>query len=338
MKAALASICSRLGWALPTRLDRLHGDASARTYYRVQLENNSSLILMVMPEGAASVSEEISKASRPPAEPSFINVRRFLDACGLPTPAILHYEPEERWILLEDLGDGLLARYITADAALKRQWYERALDLLVELQRRTMAQRPSEECIAFHRSFDAELVNWEFDHFKEYLLAARGHPLSEKHAERFTTLTRAVTERIVDLPYLFTHRDFQSRNLMVRNGELVMIDFQDALRGPYIYDVVALLRDSYVAFTPDETETLLAHYAQRSGRELAAVRKDFALVTIQRKMKDAGRFVYIDRVKGNPNFLEFIPASLAYVREALATQREWHSLLELLIPYVPEWQ
>ena len=117
-----------------------------------------------------------------------------------------------------------------------------------------------------------------------------------------------------------------------------MIDFQDALAGPYIYDLVALLRDSYILIPDPILFSLLRRYHE-SG--LAAglfsfsfeeLQSHFDLVTLHRKAKDAGRFVYIDRVKGNPDFLKHIPDSVGYVIDALERLPGFGELAELLIP------
>lgn len=338
LQPRLARLCETLGWPAPATITKLHGDASARTYYRIQHADQTTRILMVMPEGKASASEEITNFQGALPEPPFLALARNFSDAGLPIPRVLHYSPADRWIVLEDIGDTVLAHcVIKADAATRTHWYCQAIDLLLRMQT-AMEALPRERCIAHRRSFDPVLLNWEFDHFREYLLEARGQTLPAPAAHTFTELTRAITADIAALPTTFVHRDFQSRNLMVRGDALVIIDFQDALQGPYIYDLVALLRDSYIAFTPEECRTLVAYFADRSNRDRALVQAHFDLVTIQRKMKDAGRFVYIDRVKHNPNFLPFIPNSLQYVREALERSQAYRPLLDLLVPFVPEWQ
>ena len=125
---------------------------------------------------------------------------------------------------------------------------------------------------------------------------------------------------------------------MIKDGELKLLDFQDALRGPYVYDLVALLRDSYVELPAELVDELVTYFSERTERNAKTVRRDFDRMTVQRKLKDAGRFVYIDRVKGNPDFLQFIPSSLRYVRSALAQLPEGPALHDFLKPYVPEWQ
>jgi aminoglycoside/choline kinase family phosphotransferase len=139
----------------------------------------------------------------------------------------------------------------------------------------------------------------------------------------FNTLAERLARRVEALPSAFTHRDYQSRNLMVRSSappRLVWIDFQDALQGPRIYDMVALLNDSYQVFSPEFVEARLDDYAQAAGlgaAERASLSREFALVTVQRKLKDAGRFVFIDQVKKNPSFLKYVDPTLAKVERWL---------------------
>ena len=129
---------------------------------------------------------------------------------------------------------------------------------------------------------------------------------------------------------------------MVRpGGSLCWIDFQDALLGPRVYDLVALLNDSYQKFDGAFVDARLDDYARTSGLdagERPELRREFDLVTVQRKLKDAGRFVFIDRVKGNPSFLKFVEPTIAKVRASLdrlrddADMRELRGVLARAIP------
>jgi aminoglycoside/choline kinase family phosphotransferase len=130
--------------------------------------------------------------------------------------------------------------------------------------------------------------------------------------------------------------------MILPGGEQAIIDFQDALRAPRQYDLVALLRDSYVELPADLVDAMVRRYLARleaeGGPRLehGPFRLTFDLLTVQRKLKDAGRFVFIDRVKGNPGFLPNIPASLRYVRAALARLPALAPLQEILARHVPE--
>lgn len=319
-------------------LTKLHGDASYRAYYRARLGDGSTFIVMQMPEGKASVSEEITNFNGTHRELPFINVARYLESVGIRTPRVYRYSDEDHLMILEDLGDNLMARELDGAGRQKRMdLYSRAVDLLVRMQHLTKAGSPN-DCVAFARSFDAFLLNWEFEHFLEYGIEARlGVPMDAADMAVFEQSTRDIVARIEKMPYGFTHRDFQSRNLLLRDGELGVIDFQDALLGPSVYDLVALTRDSYVVLADDVVDALIERYAAGVRRDVKEVRREYDLVTVQRKLKDAGRFVFIDRVKNNPGFLTYLPATLGYVKQALARLPEYDTLYAALRKYVPEW-
>ena len=152
-------------------------------------------------------------------------------------------------------------------------------------------------------------------------------------------------------PHVFCHRDYHSRNLMVNGPRLGVIDFQDALMGPVTYDLASLLRDSYIALDERFIDRLITRYREGMCQELSssqytpmslddsqAFRRLFDITSVQRNLKAAGRFVYIDRVKGNPNFLASIPQTLKNVHANLDKYPEFRRLRAHLSPYIPEWQ
>jgi aminoglycoside/choline kinase family phosphotransferase len=318
---------------------KLKGDASNRSYYRVGA-GRDSWVVMVMPPDATKKSEEATKGE-PPKELPFLNVHRYLQKLGVRVPRILRYDEPAGMMVLEDLTD------TTFEAALeggKRQeeLYARAVELLARL--RAEAERaPDPECLAFTRAFDEELYDWELHHFREWGLEVwSGKKPSDAERAELDRTFREIASALAAAPRGFTHRDYQSRNIMVKEGELVVIDFQDALQGPRQYDLVALLRDSYVELERGFVDKMLDRYIDAfqdagGGRIDRSPFKDFFdLLTIQRKLKDAGRFEYIHRVKGNPGFLVSIPASLRYVKSAFERRPELRKLQELISRYVPE--
>src|SRR6185437_7697834 len=161
-------------------------------------------------------------------------------------------------------------------------------------------------------------------HFREWGLDARDRALPAEERARFDALSDRLARRIAGWSRGFVHRDYQSRNLMVREQgaglSVTWIDFQDALLGPRVYDLVALLNDSYQSFDRAFIDDRLDDFSAAAGldaAERAALGREFDVVTVQRKLKDAGRFVFIDRVKKNPAFLPYFEPSLAKVRAAL---------------------
>ncbi len=336
VRGAVGRTLGRDASAWPVR--RLAGHASMRSYWRVGTPPDSRVV-MVMPEDARP--EEVTSGGPPPEEP-FVNVQRYLERAGARVPAIHAFLGPERLMVLEDLGDEMLeTRLLAGDPA--GPLYERAVDQLARLRAR--AERdPDPACVAFGRSFDRALYRWELDHFREWLLEAwKGAALSPAERPEVDRAFDAIAGALAAEPLGFTHRDYQSRNLMVLpGGEQAVIDFQDALLGPRQYDLVALLRDSYVELPSSLVDRMLLRYLARleaeGGPRLdpAAFRATFDLLTVQRKLKDAGRFVFIDRVRGNPGFLPSIPASLRYVREALSRRPDLATLREILARHVPE--
>ena len=265
----------------------------------------------------------------------FLEVAELLGSKGLPVPEIYVEDLESGIILLEDLGDLELEQQLRHTPRSNwSQWYCRAIDLLAELHDRC-GDLPDTSIVA-RRRFDRELLRWELDHFREWGLEALFGELDRDESATLRAAFTTVVREIEAMPSGFVHRDYQSKNLMVRkSGELALIDFQDAMIGPRVYDLVALLCDSYVSLDPELQSTMIERYASARRIDPAALRSEFWLVTIHRKLKDAGRFVYIDRVRGNPDFLRWYPQSLVYVGRAVACTPGFAPLQQLLINRIP---
>lgn len=314
---------------------RLPGGAGNRIYWRVQpLVGSKSAVVMELPADPLK-SEEASKLHAV-GELPFLNVHRYLERIGVRVPHVYLDAHRDGFVVLEDLTDRTLELALkeTSAAAL----YSAAIDQLAKL-RAGAEHHPDPRCLAWTRAFDFDLYQWEFEHFLEYGLLGRGAKPTAVELGALRSAFEKVSRELAQAPRSFTHRDYQSRNLMVLDtGEQVVIDFQDALQGPRQYDLVALLRDSYVELDWPLVEGMLNRYVDRLGApvdrgEFIAF---FDLLTVQRKLKDAGRFVFIDQVKRNPSFLVHIPSSLGYVKAALARRPDLAQVAEILARYVPE--
>jgi len=321
------------------RVERLPGGAGNRTYWRVHGPDGKSAVVMELPADPVK-SEEASK-DHAPQELPFLNVHRYLERIGVRVPRLLLDASRDGFLVIEDLTDRTLEQALK-DGADRRKLYSDAIDRLAGL--RAHAERnPDPSCVAWARAFDYDLYHWEFEHFIEYGLLARGAKPSDAELLILRHHFERISRELADAPRSFTHRDYQSRNIMVlRNGEQVVIDFQDALQGPRQYDLVALLRDSYVELDRPLIDQMLSRYLERFEAEGGPPLDEgefvafFDLLTVQRKLKDAGRFVFIDRVKKNPSFLPHIPSSLRYVRDALKRQPALREVREILRKHVPE--
>ncbi len=327
----------------------LAGDASNRRYYRATVAGGPphSVIIMQLAEaeGFKQSEEAVSGGGPQIAELPFINIMSHLVKANVPVPTLHYYDHAAGLLYLEDFGDVTLAEAIShADTPTLESRYKQAINLLVRMQ--IAATTPADPgCLAFHRSFDVPLLMWEFDHFLEYGVVARH---SKPMCADDWTVIRQEFEHIAELlagqPRVFTHRDYHSRNLMVDGLRLGVIDFQDALMGPATYDLASLVRDAYVLLDEALVDDLVEYYLdQLAERRIVwtnrtVFRRLFDLTSIQRNLKAAGRFVYIDRVKGNSKFLADIPRVLSYVKRNLLKYSELDTLRKHLIPYVPELQ
>lgn len=345
----------RFTGSVPNELEvvKLKGHASTRSYYRLRVGHCSqsipkkgvpgSLIAMRLPQKGFVSDEAI--AGQTPEELPFLNVQRLLRKRGIPVPEVYFEDLEHGIVFLQDLGDETFEMRLAKQE--RESWenlYKNALSLLIRLHRR--CERSDDDCIAYNRFFDRDLLFWELEHFREWGLEALFGRLGVSERELLDRLFSRLVDLISDMPKGFVHRDFQSRNLMWfsrHTGEdLVVIDFQDALIGPRLYDVAALLCDSYVDLDIRLQKAMLNRYLSEIEplpEDVKELCRAFWLVALHRKLKDAGRFVFIDRERENPDFLAYYPQSLRYVGRALAELDGFDgldSLLRRLIPGFPD--
>lgn len=301
---------------------RLQGGASPRTFWR--LPGTSRLLMLTPPS--------------PPTEhgastaPTWPRMQRYLAGLGLPVPTLHAASDDGQFALVDDLGDVRLYEQVTADPSNRLAAYEAAIDLLVRFQRLTATPPPFDV-----PSFTGDHLRAELAEFADMALTARlGITLTPAERRILTAVADDLAAELTSRPdQTLAHRDFQSQNLMVTDRGLVLIDFQDAFLAPSTYDLVALLRDSYVNLTPSELEHLLARFARATAQSLDHLRDRFHLQTIQRKLKDSGRFETLAR-KGKPHFLAFFADSIGYVVHALRASGRFPELLTLLTDRLPE--
>ncbi|HEY3500400.1 MAG TPA: phosphotransferase [Polyangiaceae bacterium] len=320
-------VTGRSGFAL----EALAGGASPRRFSRVRWTEGGSAVLMQVPPETPDRAFADERGRVWP----FLEIRVLLESRGVRVPRLLAEDCAHGLLLVEDLGETLAER-LERRPEQRAALYRRAtLDLAAAQQR--LAPLPAGS-VVLERAFDAALLGWELEHFWEWGVVARGR--SSAGRAGFEAGARFLVDAIAALPRGFVHRDYQSRNLLVRGDgpelELGWVDFQDALLGPRTYDLVALLCDSYQPFERPEVEARLDEYARArglSGEERALLGREFDLITVQRKLKDAGRFVFIERKRGDSSFLPFVKPTLAIVASALERLRgvpELASLRELV--------
>ena len=242
----------------------LTGDASDRRYYRILLRGAPSQVLAVHPG-------PIEFARLP-----FVNVAGLLSEMALPAPRIIAHSDALGIIALEDLGDVTLQAHLgAASPAEHAALYREAVALVASLQRRG-AEFASPDYLPYGIAFDEEKLTWELQFFMRHFLEAYRGVDAHRHASRqaLDLELTALARELAAEPRVLCHRDYHSRNLMLHDGRLHMIDFQDARMGPDTYDLASLLRDSYVDFTEAQVDELLAYFLALRGARAAAPSAD----------------------------------------------------------------
>lgn len=308
------------------RVLALTGDASDRQYFRVLLRNGPSQVL-------ALHAGPIEFGTLP-----FVNVAGLLARMPVPVPAILAHADDLGIIALQDLGDVTLQAHLGAaspgeHAALYRQ----AVSFIEVLQRRGR-ELASPDYVPYGIAFDVEKLAWELQFFTKHFLAGyRGAALAPAQLEALAGEYAAIVGELAAEARVLCHRDYHSRNLMLHEGSLYIIDFQDARMGPDTYDLVSLLRDSYVDFTETQVEELIAFFlALRGGADAAEFRRRFDLMALQRNLKALGTFGFQTISRGNPVYIQYIPRTLSYVRTNLAKYARFARLRALLAEHLEE--
>ncbi len=288
----------------------LAGDASTRRYYRVLVEGNS-MVLMAW--------EPFEDENNFP----FLSVQRLFKLCSVQVPEVLLVDPKSGLFLLEDLGDLTLERkfWETQDHSLSEPFYQLALEEVLKIHFDTLNAQV--DCSAFNVRFDEEKLSWEMNYAREHVLEKLlGLRLTASQDKVFKDSVQSITQRLAEIDPVVCHRDCHSRNLMLKNGKIRVIDFQDARMGPPMYDLVSLLLDSYVQMDEPLKERLLAFYlegAKERGHEFheERFREQFHLQAVQRCFKACGSFASFFNSNSDRRYLKYLSPTILRVRTAL---------------------
>lgn len=285
----MSALLRKAGWE-SARAVPLAGDASSRRYARL-FGAGKTAIHMIDPEGDTAL---------------FARLARHLCAIGLSAPRILAEAPGE--LLLEDLGDGLIAR-LASDPAEETALYGLATDALVELHRHD----PPEGLPLATPERLAQMTDLAFIHYTQAPELLPGVvtaflPLLEAHA----------------LPAdVMVLRDYHAENILHlpdRSGvrQAGLLDFQDALQGHRAYDLVSLLEDARRDVAPETRETCIARYLAASGLPEAPFRTALAVLGAQRNLRILGVFARLAATRGKPRYIDLIPRVWGHLQHDLS--------------------
>ena len=290
---------------------------SDRKFYRIRFSSEHSVILV--------------KYSREKAENQrYVEIAEFLAAQGIRVPKIYFHDPAESLIWIEDLGERDLWSYRDESWPRRRAFYESALAEIAKLHRVSEA-----DSAGIRRDlpaqFDAALYFWEQHYFFEHCLG-RHFGVAPEELQRLAKLPALskIAARLAGFPRVLVHRDFQSQNIILRDGQASLIDFQGMRPGLAEYDLASLLHDPYVRLTETERAAMLEFYRATAGLNDLAFAEKFRLCAMQRLMQALGAYAFLGLVKKNRAFLAHIPAAIDSLGTVLREIDEVGPLRDLL--------
>lgn len=289
----------------------LAGDASTRKYYRV-VQGDKSWVLMSW--------DPFTDVENYP----FLSVQRHFKNCSITVPEVVRTAPQLGLVLLEDLGDLTLERkfWENQNQELALPYYLQTIDELIKIHYH--ATRHTGPCTAFQIAFDTKKFMWEMNYGREHLIEKLGQvALSSKSSQELEKIFLNICESLDKEPKWVAHRDYHSRNVMIKLGKVRIIDFQDARLGPIQYDLVSLLYDSYVQLAEPTRTKLLNYYLTSAagflptGFSRSRFDELMKIQILQRCFKACGSFSSFYNTRQDRRYLKYIQPTLQLVAVTL---------------------
>ena len=286
-------------------------DASFRRYFRLKKGDEHYIVM----------DASLEKSSLAP----FVGVTERLLAVGVHAPRILMANLEAGFLVLEDLGSVQLLDILQEKNYLN--FYSLALEEILKMQQAEASGLPLYDKAFL--TFEMELMQTWF--LEQYVAL----DLSSEDQELVRASLSMISDVVLEQPQgYFVHRDFHSRNIMVReDGVLGVIDYQDAMRGSITYDLVSLLRDLYIELPTPLVEQLLLAFRDIVAADVddATFIRWFDFMGLQRHIKVLGIFARLYLRDGKDGYLKDLPLTLKYTLEVSAKYPETQALHELLM-------
>ena len=268
----------------------------------------------------------------------FLNVADLLEQMQVRVPSVVRCDGDLGIVELEDLGDVTLHAFLhEATPPDRTACYADAVAIIDRMQRRGR-DFASPRYVPYGLAFDVEKLAWELDFFVEHFLIAERHArLSSDDRGSLRTEFLALSTELAAEPRVFCHRDYHSRNLMLCDRELCVIDFQDARMGPDTYDLVSLLRDCYIDQPDGFLDQMIDQYLRLADPvDPVDFRRRFDVMSVQRHLKALGTFGYQATVVGNTGYRDDVPRTLSYVKDVFDAEARFDPLRALLSTRVTE--
>lgn len=297
-------------------VEQIHPDGSQRRFFRVHLGGTDTLVAVLPP---------IQNANGMAEAQSFWEIGSHLEGSGTAVPAMIGFDQHSGLVLCEDLGTVRLHDVVTGNAGMKNKQleslYRSVIEELVRMQVHGYKDFDPSWCWDSPRYDRALMLERESGYFlqsfcRDYLQLDVD---SVDIGKEFSDLAGQASEAPADF---FLHRDFQSRNIMIKDSKVRIVDFQGGRLGPLGYDLASLLRDPYVSLTQDLQENLLSFYISTIQGILEydekRFRQEYFVLALQRNLQALGAFGYLTGVLGKTFFRSAIFPALSSLQSLLA--------------------
>ena len=302
------------------QLRPLEGRGSDRTFFRVTWNRGDSAIL-------------IHYDPKRLENTYYADIAAFLRDIQVPVPRMILHDLTASLIIMEDLGDKDLWSFNKTSWDTRRILYQKTLVIIHRLHSFPENDFPSRR-VSLMESFGLDLYRWERNYFKDHFVRdVCGIELGHSFEGKLEVELSKLTERLLATKRCLVHRDFQSQNVMIRNGEPFLIDFQGLRFGNLFYDLGSLLYDPYVKLTTSQQEELLSFYYSLSKSDLdrTAFVNNFREASAQRLMQALGAYGFLGLKKGLKTFLNHAPAGLRHLLDATSRVASLPLLHELCL-------
>ena len=308
----------RLSESVPIELSPLEGRGSDRNFFRLKWNRKDSAILVhYNPKRVENTY--------------YADIATFLREIGVPAPRLIRHHPAGCLIIMEDLGDTNLWSLRKTPWETRWTFYQKTLSIAHRLHSFPEKNFPSAR-VRLREGFGPDLYRWERNYFRDHFVrdvcAIELDPTFERQLEAELS---SLAQRLAATRRSLVHRDLQSQNVMIRDGEPFLIDFQGMRFGSPFYDLGSLLCDPYVNFSGSEHEELLSFYYGLSTWDLdwVAFQNTFWEASAQRLMQALGAYGFLGLQKGFKSYLEHIPAGLRNLHRAASQVASLPRLREL---------
>ena len=281
---AAADFLKHHGWG-DAQILPVAGDASFRRYFRVDTGDRRAILMDAPP---------------PHEDPKpFIAIAEYLTGAGFAAPEIYARDLTQGLVLLEDFGDQRMREHLDYRPEDEEPIYRQVVDLLRELRGSPAADLPAYDELQYRRETNL-LTEW-------YCPAQQ----LDVDGNSFQSIWQQLLEPVIAAqnPPVTVMRDYHAENIMLLpDGRLGLLDFQDALVGHPAYDLVSMLQDARRDVSDELEEKMLAYYLSDHSKEAAEeFRSHYAILGAQRNTKIIGIFTRLCMRDGKERYLDFLP-------------------------------